>query len=212
MGAAQIGVDVAVVPTGVANLASVFAAFSRLGARARLVQTVRELATAPVAVLPGVGAFGTAMTTLHRTRMDDAIVARFAEGAPTLAICLGMQLLCEGSEESPGVAGLGVVPGYARRFSNEVRTPQMGWNEVSPAPDCSLLTPGWAYFANTYRLVDAPEGWTVATTDHGGTFIAAMERGSALACQFHPELSGSWGLDLLGRWLARATAREAISC
>jgi glutamine amidotransferase len=80
--------------------------------------------------------------------------------------------------------------------------PQLGWNEVVPEPDCRLLRPGFAYYANSYRLESVPAGWSGALSDHGGSFVGALERGSVLACQFHPELSSRWGADLIESWLA----------
>ena len=119
-----------------------------------------------------------------------------------MGICLGMQLFAEASEESPGEAGLGIVPGTAERFrSADIRIPQLGWNEVIPQTGCRLLQPGHAYFANSYRLAQVPAGWHGALTTHGEPFVAAFERGPVLACQFHPELSGAWGRALLTRWL-----------
>jgi glutamine amidotransferase len=161
---------------------------------------------APHVVLPGVGAFGAAMELLSRDGLTEALIDRLRAGRPTLAICLGLQLLCQGSDESPGVPGLGVVPGRATRLPNHVRVPQMGWNMVEPAPGCRLLRPGYAYFANSFRLATQPPQWEAAWTDHGGPFVAAMERGALLACQFHPELSGAWGLELIGRWLQGGVA------
>jgi len=83
---------------------------------------------------------------------------------------------------------------------------------VVPAPEARLLEDGWAYFANSFRWTDVPEGWQAALSDHGGPFVAAVERGRVLACQFHPELSGSWGQDLLQRWLgtARSGRKEDV--
>lgn len=192
---------VLVVRTGLANLASVLAGLRRAGAEAEVTHAPEAVLRADRVVLPGVGALGAAMETLRREGLDSALYQRIAEGRPTLCVCLGLQLLLEGSEESPGVPGLGVVPGHARRFAG-VRVPQMGWNAVAPEDGCRLLAPGHAYFANSFRLVDPPPGWAVATAEHGGPFVAAMERGPVLACQFHPELSGAWGLDLLRRWVA----------
>jgi glutamine amidotransferase len=80
----------------------------------------------------------------------------------------------------------------------------MGWNRVEPEKGCALLEPGYAYFANSFRLEQPPGGWSSARTEHAGPFISAFERGAVMACQFHPELSGRWGLDLLRRWLERA--------
>ena len=103
--------------------------------------------------------------------------------------------------ESPGVGGLGCLDARVAHFPAGVRAPQFGWNAVVAGRDCALLRDGYAYFANSYRLPAAPAGWATATADHGGAFVAAMERGSVLACQFHPELSGSYGAQLLARWL-----------
>jgi imidazole glycerol phosphate synthase glutamine amidotransferase subunit len=136
---------------------------------------------------------------------------RIDAGRPTLAICLGFQLLFEGSEESPGVEGLGVVPGRIERFNESVRVPQFGWNRVIPATESAMVRSGYAYLANSYRAGAPVPGWACAMADHGGPFVAAMERGPVLACQFHPELSGRWGLDLLGRWIANVR-QEVASC
>jgi imidazole glycerol phosphate synthase glutamine amidotransferase subunit len=199
--------DLAVVPTGTANLASVFAAFDRLG-RAPVEATDRETVnSARWVVVPGVGAFGAAADAIGRLGILESLRARIDEGRPTLAVCVGMQLLCAGSEESPGATGLGVAEETVRRFPGIVKVPQLGWNLVVPGPG-SLIEPGWAYFANSFRLANAPAGWTTAITDYGGEFVSAMQRGSVLACQFHPELSGPWGSRLLDRWLA-ATAEAA---
>jgi imidazole glycerol phosphate synthase glutamine amidotransferase subunit len=200
--------EVVVIRTGTANLASVLAALSRLGARARLSSDGREVAECGHVVLPGVGAFGAAMQQLQAHGLVEPIAARVRAGRPTLAICLGLQLLCSASDESPGVAGLGIAPGVLSRFPATVRVPQLGWNQVVADKGCSLLTDGYACFANSYRLEHAPEGWQAASAEYGGRFVAAMEKGAVLACQFHPELSGRWGLELLGRWLATSDAPE----
>ena len=81
--------------------------------------------------------------------------------------------------------------------------PQMGWNRVEPGPGSRFVESGWAYFANSYRIDRLPEGWAGSSTDHGGEFVSALEKGDVLACQFHPELSGEWGARLLDRWLQR---------
>ena len=162
-------------------------------------------------MLPGVGAFGAAMQRLVAAGLVDVLAERVRAGRPLLAICLGLQLLCESSAESPGVRGLGVVPGRVTRFDTGLRVPQLGWNFIKPEPACSLLTSGHAYFANSYRLTDTPAGWSAASAEYGGPFVAAFERGSVLACQFHPELSGRWGLQLLRRWLEIGENSEAAA-
>jgi glutamine amidotransferase len=163
------------------------------------------IANAALCVLPGVGAFAAAMETLRARGIDAALVERVRANRPLLAICLGFQLLLDASEESPGIPGLGVARGVARRFGAGVRVPQIGWNRVTPL--AGFASPaGWAYFANSYRLIDPPAGWTVAQSDYAGAFVAAMQRagGAILACQFHPELSGLWGAQLISRWIVEA--------
>jgi glutamine amidotransferase len=195
--------DVAVIRTGVANLASVLAGLERLGAAVRPATTAADIAAASHVLLPGVGAFAAGMAALRASGLAEPLRDRVAAGRPTLAICLGMQLLAEASDESPGVPGLGLIPARVTRFpaAPTIKVPQLGWNHV--APDAAgLVEPGYAYYANSYRIAEPPAGWLAARTDHGGPFCGALQRGPVLACQFHPELSGPWGLALIGRWLA----------
>jgi imidazole glycerol phosphate synthase glutamine amidotransferase subunit len=193
-------VEVAIVPTGTANLASVQAAFRRLGAEPHIVADAATVASASHVMLPGVGAFGASLARLKEHGLDRALVERIAADRPTIAICVGHQLLFERSEETPGVEGLGIVEAAVTRFPATVRTPQFGWNAVEAGEDCLLLESGYAYFANSYRATEAP-GWTVAVAEHGGRFVAAMEKGNVIGCQFHPELSGDYGAALLSRFL-----------
>lgn len=203
---------VRIVATGVANLASVRAAFARLGLATEVVQDAAAIASAHRLVLPGVGAFAAGMQRLRELELVEALRERVVAGRPTLAICLGMQLCCEGSDESPGVAGLGVVPGRVRRFGDDgsaaVQVPQLGWNRVDNAlPDGEA---GYAYFANSYRLVEPPPDWQVATAQHGGAFVAALRRAAVWLCQFHPEISGEFGARVLTGWLEQS--REEVAC
>ena len=190
-----------VIRTGTANTASVLAGLARAGAEPELTHDAATIRAAAYVVLPGVGAFAAGMTALQQAGLQEVIAERIRADRPTLGICLGLQLLAEGSEESPDVPGLGVLTGRASRFGDHVPVPQLGWNAVTPGDGCRLLTDGYAYFANSYRLLEVPDGWAAATTDHGGRFVAAVERGAVLACQFHPELSSAWGSALLKRWL-----------
>ena len=196
--------QVRVVRTGTANLASVLAGLRRAGADPVVTSSAEELREAPIAVLPGVGAFAAAMTELERGDLVEPLRERLQAGRPTLCVCLGLHLLAEESAESPGVQGLGVLPVRVRRFTDEVRVPQLGWNELRADEGCELLQAGHVYFANSFRLYEVPAGWSAAWSDHGGPFVAAIERGSILACQFHPELSGQVGAELLSRWVERA--------
>jgi imidazole glycerol phosphate synthase glutamine amidotransferase subunit len=192
--------EVVVVPTGTANLASVRAALARLGARATLAEDAAMIEGAAHVVLPGVGSFGAAVAGLREAGFDAALAARVRAGRPTLAMCVGLQVLFETSDESPDATGLAALPGHVGRFAESVRVPQFGWNRVVPEPGCRLVEPGYAYFANSYRVLEAP-GCSVATAEHGGRFVAALERDGVLACQFHPELSGAYGHELIARWL-----------
>jgi len=194
-------VNVVLVRTGMANLASVLAAFRRLGVEPEVTTEPAVVRHADRLVLPGVGAFGAAMGMLTDAGLVEPVVTHAQRGKPLLAVCLGVQLLCESSEESPGVSGLGIVSGTIEKFPDGVHIPQLGWNTVTPTNNARFLRSGYAYYANSYRLPAFPEQWQGAITEHGGPFVAALERGALLACQFHPELSGSWGRALIERWL-----------
>jgi len=193
--------EVLIVRTGAANLASVVAAFERLGRSVKITDNSFAVSQARRVVLPGVGAFAPVARRLAESRLGEAIRARVEDDLPTLAVCLGLQLLAAGSEEGEGVSGLGVLPVTASRFPDDVVVPQLGWNSVEAEAGCRLLADGAAYFANSFKLEDRPPGWKAAWSEHGGRFVAALERGQVLGCQFHPELSGSWGEALLRRWL-----------
>ena len=142
------------------------------------------------------------MSALREDGLDLAVRERVEYERPLLAICLGLQLLCISSEESPGIEGLGVFKSSVQRLPDTVRVPQFGWNTVNPG-NTSLPERGHAYYANSYCVADTPHGWACATTEHGKRFVAAAERGPVLACQFHPELSGRWGTRVIQHWLTR---------
>lgn len=212
--------DIAIVDTGLSNLASVEAAFRRLGVEVR--RTVDPgtidpgtVESAAGLVLPGVGHFARGIERLDETGLIEPIRRRVEAGRATLAICLGLQMLAEGSDEAPGVPGIGVVPGRVRALPPARIRPHLGWNRVRAATDDPaprlLRQDGAAAFANGFALDAAPEGWTTAWSDDHGPFVAAIERGSVLACQFHPEISGRWGAALLGAWVEIAT-REVTTC
>jgi len=197
--------EITIVETGVANLASIAHAFERLGERVTLTRDPVVVRRAARLVLPGVGAFGAAAAELRARGLDGALRERVARGSPLLAVCLGLQLLCDGSDEAPGVPGLGIVRGTCRRLPVGVRVPHLGWNRVVANPDARFVRTAEAAFANSYALSEAPPGWQAAWTTHGAPFVAAIERGDTLACQFHPELSGAYGGELLARWLGHGT-------
>jgi len=192
--------DVLIVRTGAANLASMVAAFERLDRSVKITDNVFAVRNAKRVVLPGVGAFAPVAKRLGEHGLGEAIRHRVEEDLPTLAVCLGLHLLATGSEEGEEADGLGLLEVTASRYPKSVVVPQLGWNTVEVDKGCRLLRDGAAYFANSYRFTDRPAGWQVAWSDHGGPFVAAVERGNILGCQFHPELSATWGGDLLDRW------------
>ena len=204
--------DVVVIETGTANLASIVRALDRCGMRAIPSRDVSAVESAQALVLPGVGSFGAGMEALRSSGMAGPVRRRILEGTPTLGICLGLQILARGSEESPGVEGLGVVDALVRRLPPGRIRPHLGWNRVASTGRGPVVgMDGAAYFANGYALLDAPSGWEVAWTEDGGRFIAAIERDNVVACQFHPEISGEFGERLIRRWSA-TIAREATTC
>ena len=166
--------EIVVCRTGTANLASVFAGLTRAGGLPRMSHDAKDVARASHVTLPGVGAFGASMEPLRKDGFDDALIERIDAGRPTLAICVGLQLLCRDSRETPGATGLGILPLTVTRFPAAVRVPQLGWNRIEAGPDCRLLHSGYVYFANSYRLTEVPEGWSGATADHGGLFIGGF--------------------------------------
>lgn len=201
----------AVVRTGTANLASVLAGLRRAGAEPYVTEDPGDVLREGRVILPGVGSFGAALAELRSRGLDRALAERFRAGRPLAGFCLGMQLFFEASEESPGVRGLALLPGTIRKYPDTVRTPRLGWGAVLPDPGSGCLEPGWAAFANSYRLVEPPPGLRTAWADYAGPFAAALERPGLLLCQFHPELSGAWGKALLSRWLEGAGAADGLT-
>jgi glutamine amidotransferase len=195
---------VAVLDYGIGNLRSAQKALERVGADARLTADPDEVAAAQGVVRPGVGAFGRCMEALRDTGLDKVAMEAVEAQVPFLGICVGMQLLYQASEESPGVEGLGVLAGRVCRLPSGVKHPQMQWNTLDVIGDPPLLAgldrPVWVYFVHSY----APEGGegVMATCDYGGPVVAAVERGRLWATQFHPEKSGAAGLRLLANFLS----------
>lgn len=180
------------------NLGSIRRAFLRLGVPCRMVALGRDLSGDRPIVLPGVGAFGAAMRSLEGQGLAARITDAIRAGVPFLGICIGMQLLFEKSEESPGVAGLGIIPGEVVRY-REGKVPQIGWNRVEPAR--SDFDAGYAYFINSYHAVPRDPGAILYRGDYGGPFCAAVAVKPVTAYQFHPEKSMEFGQGLLRRWI-----------
>jgi len=196
---------VVIVDTGVANLRSMETALVRAGRRPERTNDPERVRSAEFVVLPGVGSFARGTAAL-RGGLGESLRRRIEDGGATLAVCLGMQLLADSSEEDAGAVGLGVLPGRIVRLAAE-RVPHLGWSPVAPADAAAWPAPGYAAFAHSYALpaasvVDlAADGWSAATCPSAGGFVAAVRRGAVVGCQFHPELSGAWGRDLIDDWL-----------
>jgi imidazole glycerol-phosphate synthase subunit HisH len=201
---------IAVLDYGIGNLRSAEKALQRVGADARLVDDPDVAATADGVVLPGVGAFGRCAEALARTGLGTAARDAVDRGVPFLGICVGFQLLYEGSEEDPAVPGLAVLPGTVRRLPEGVKHPQMQWNTLTVGRSALLAgapDPAWVYFVHSF----APERTadTTSTCDYGGEVVATAERGPVWGTQFHPEKSGAVGLGILSNFVAAVDGDRA---
>lgn len=196
---------IAVVDYGAGNLRSVANALSCIGAKYVIVDNAAAIESAEKVILPGVGHFGQIARALDDISRCDGMTLRSAisrhigDGKIFLGVCLGMQVLFEGSDEADGVAGLGVLPGPVTKFAAPQRVPHMGWNGVSALRDSRLLqnvgNSENFYFANSYFCPIVAE--TIATTNHGLNFSSVIEAGNVFGVQFHPEKSGASGLRVL---------------
>ncbi|WP_026442280.1 imidazole glycerol phosphate synthase subunit HisH [Pseudacidobacterium ailaaui] len=188
---------IAVVDYKAGNLTSVMKALHAAGADVRVTQDADGVLRAEKIVLPGVGHFA-ATEFLEKQGLRAAMQAQIAKGIPFLGICVGLQWLFEGSTESPQTLGLGLCKGQCERFSAGLKVPHVGWNalEVRPSRLLRGISSGtFVYYTHSYR---APlTNGTVAVTDYGGPFTAAVEIGNVMGVQFHPEKSGEAGLRIL---------------
>ncbi|HEX7472987.1 MAG TPA: imidazole glycerol phosphate synthase subunit HisH [Candidatus Limnocylindrales bacterium] len=213
-GVARSGVTrVAVVDYGAGNLVSIEQALTAAGADVVMARDPQAFAGADALVVPGVGAAAPAMSRLRRRGLDEPIRAWIADGRPLLGICLGLQLLFEGSDED-GAVTLGVLPGRTVRLEDAPRLPHIGWNQVERRrahPLFEGIDDGADfYFVHSYAAAPGPgaDALTLAETTHGARFVSAIARGPLAGVQFHPERSGRDGLRLLANFveLARPAA------
>ena len=183
------------------NTANVLRALAAIGAEARLSADPKEILAADSLILPGVGAFRTAMQELQKRDLIGPIQEAVSGGKPFLGICLGMQLLLEVGLENGQTSGLGFIPGVCRRIPDRtgLPVPHMGWNDLQ-VQQSSALTAGLdgqsVYFVHSY-YTDVPEKYLDVTADYGLPIPAMIHRGSVFGCQFHPEKSGQVGLEIL---------------
>ena len=200
--------EVTLLDYGAGNVRSVRNAIQRLGFTVKDVTRPEEIAAADKLIFPGVGAYGSAMDILRSRGLVDPLREYVASGKPFMGVCLGLQLLFDGSEESGGVEGLGCIPGTVRRFrGDDLIVPHIGWNTLdvkrrtgllSDVPDGDRL-----YFVHSFRAEPEPanEDWVLATCEYGGEFVAAVQKGDVCACQFHPEKSGERGVGIFKNFL-----------
>jgi glutamine amidotransferase len=203
---------IAVLDYGIGNLRSAEKALQHVGAAARLVTDPVDVAAADAVVLPGVGAFGACARALRESGLEGPARAALEAGVPFFGVCVGFQLLYEGSVESPGAAGLGVFAGDVAALPSGVKHPQMQWNQLevttteggSPPALHGLGPRPWVYFVHSFAPPVGEE--TVAVCDYGGPVAALVSRGTLWGAQFHPEKSGSTGLQLLSNFVDLAAA------
>lgn len=199
---------VALIDYGSGNLRSVEKAMQQAGAAVTVCAGPEELDSCAAVVLPGVGSFGDCMRSLEARGLSGPLKAWVEAGRPYLGICLGYQILFEGSEESPGVEGFGFWPGKVVRFANapELKVPHMGWNDLEwRAPDAmfrGITEPAYVYFVHSYYPAPGETGIVTAVSRHGVGFAAACGAGVIRGVQFHPEKSQQTGLQMLGNFVA----------
>jgi glutamine amidotransferase len=203
---------IAVVDYGIGNLRSAEKALQHLGADAQLTNDARAIEAADAVVLPGVGAFGACMNALRSSGLERATNSAATDGRPFLGICIGMQMLFDGSDESPGVDGLGIVPGRVTLLPKTERLPQIGWNTLAVAQGSRLCADlgaePWLYFVHSYAPEPTDDTVIAARCEYGRSFAAAIEKGPVWATQFHPEKSGATGLRLLQNFVDAAVSRN----
>jgi glutamine amidotransferase/cyclase len=206
---------------GAGNVRSVRNAIVRCGFDVVEVTSPEDVLTAEKLIFPGVGSFGFCMGQLEKSGYSEVLKQRIAENRPLLGVCLGMQLFFEESEESPGVAGLGVIPGKVTRFDEKAveSIPHMGWNGARTIrPGSSTLLDGMLdergytdkiYFVHSYRAMLSEDNadWVLTMTDYGDasqSFVSSVQKGNVMATQFHPEKSGEVGLKMFNNFLSAA--------
>ena len=194
---------IAILDYGAGNVASVQKALTHLGRLSILTADPAQIRAADCVVFPGQGHFGQAMHRLRQTGLDRVLLETIHAGKPFVGICLGLQLLFDGSDEAPGVPGLGVLRGHCVAFKPPEKVPQIGWNSVrrvrQGTPLDAVANDAYFYFVHTYHAVATDAADVVGTADYGGDFTAAVQRDNLFAAQFHPEKSGDVGLALLAR-------------
>lgn len=192
--------EIVIIDYGMGNLHSVSKAVEAVGAVPIVTADKKIISAAEKIILPGVGAFGDCMKNLQATGLVPELIKHIKSGKGFLGICLGMQLLFESSEESPGVAGLGIFKGAVKRLTTEYKVPHMGWNRLklkAASPLIAAADGSYVYFVHSFYAVPKDSNIITAVCDYGTEITAAVGRGNIQAVQFHPEKSGEVGLKML---------------
>ena len=191
---------------GAGNVRSVINAIESLGEQVKTVTKGEDILSAEKLVFPGVGAFGSMMQILNQKNYVEPLLDYLHSGRPFLGICLGLQALFEGSEEAPGVKGLGFIAGSVKRFSIDLSVPHIGWNGVNIQHPSKIFNglggDEKLYFVHSYHVVPVDNTVVLTTTDYGYEFVSSIQQGNIVATQFHPEKSGRTGLQILKNFLA----------
>ena len=191
---------IVIIDYGMGNLHSVNKAMKYVGAEVEVTSEAARIAKADKVILPGVGAFGDCMLNLEKYGLVPVIKETLASEKPFLGICLGLQLLFEGSEEAPGIQGLGFFKGQVEKIKTDLKVPHMGWNSLilkTPSPLLTKAADGYVYFVHSFHAVPEDKGIITAVCDYGTEVTAAVGRGNVQAVQFHPEKSSKVGLGIL---------------
>lgn len=191
---------IVIIDYGMGNLYSVYKALAAVGAEVEVTSQAQKILQADKVVLPGVGAFGDCMANLAKYQLLPVLQEVLAGEKPFLGICLGLQLLFEGSEEAPGIAGLGYFKGQVKKIPTDLKIPHMGWNSlelVKPSPLLQQAAGAYVYFVHSFHAVPTDASIITATCDYNTKVTAAVGRGHVQAMQFHPEKSSAAGLSIL---------------
>ena len=194
---------IAIIDYDAGNLKSVEKALLSMNEECIITRDSKEILTADKVILPGVGAFGDAMDKIKSFELDKIIKEVAAKGTPFLGICLGLQLLFEGSDESQGVEGLHILDGSIKRIPDKegLKIPHIGWNSLDLINEGRLFKElskePYMYFVHSYYLEAADNNIVKATTEYSTTIHASVEKDNVFACQFHPEKSSTVGLQIL---------------
>ena len=199
--------DIAIIDYGVGNLRSVEKAFAAAGHEALVSDDQTILRQAKGLVLPGVGAFAACMKALSERGFDELVRERVAQGTPLLGVCVGMQMLFEESDEFGKTAGLGLLRGRVRRFSDDLVVPAVGWNQIRQQGSHPLLRGiedgAFFYFVHSYYCEPVDETIVLGETDYGTTYASVVAQSDLCGVQFHPEKSQTVGQKLLSNFARR---------